>query len=100
MALPGSKWRVDTGGAGLLAELLVDEMLSCYVEWREDAAEAAEAYRRWSMASSDESGWRFSCYMAALDQEEWSAKRYAVMMTELRDRLPRLAPVPGLTTIL
>jgi hypothetical protein len=100
MAVPRSKWRADTGSAGLLAELLVDGMLSCYVEWREDAAEAGEAYRRWCMAPSDESGWRFSCYMAALDQEEWSAKRYAVMMTALRDRLPRLASPPGLTAIL
>jgi hypothetical protein len=52
-------------------------MLASYVEWREDAAAVAEAHRRWSSAPADEAAWHYSAYMAALDQEESSAKRYA-----------------------
>jgi hypothetical protein len=57
---------------------LVDEMLDRYVDWREDAGLVAEAYARWSGAPAAEEHWRFSVYMAALDQEESSARSYAM----------------------
>jgi hypothetical protein len=53
-------------------------MLAAYVEWREDAAAAGEAHRRWSSAPADEAARRYSAYVAALDQEESSATRYAL----------------------
>jgi hypothetical protein len=56
---------------------LVDAMLAAYVDWREDAAAAAEAYKRWSGAPRGEATWRYLAYMAGLEQEESSANRYA-----------------------
>jgi hypothetical protein len=55
----------------------VERMLACYVDWREDAAVVAAAYRRWSDAAAPESSLWFTAYMAALEQEEWSADSYA-----------------------
>jgi hypothetical protein len=62
------------------AARLVDDMLDRYVEWREDAVAVAEAYRRWSGAPARERAWRFSAYMAALEQEESTARSYAVLV--------------------
>ena len=59
------------------------EMLDRYVEWREDAAAVAEAYRRWSGATARDEAWRFSVYMAALEQEDSAAKSYAAVVAEL-----------------
>jgi hypothetical protein len=50
--------------------LLVDEMLGCYVDWREEATAVSDAYRRWSNAPEDEKVCRFTPYIAALDLEE------------------------------
>jgi hypothetical protein len=65
-------------------------MLASYVEWREDTAAAAEAYRRWSSAPPGEAAWRYSAYMAALEQEESSATRYAGALSDVERwlRLP------------
>lgn len=52
-------------------------MLGCYLDWCEDAAAAAEAYERWSDASRAEEAMWFTTYMAALEQEEVSARSYA-----------------------
>ena len=54
-------------GSVLVATDLVDEMLGCYISWREDAAEAADAYGRWRAARRAEKRWRFATYLAALD---------------------------------
>jgi hypothetical protein len=62
---------------------LVDEMLDRYVEWREDAAAVSAAYGGWSGAPAREKGWRFSVYMAALEQEESAATSYAAVVEEL-----------------
>jgi hypothetical protein len=56
---------------------MVDEMLACYIAWREDAAAVAEAYRRWSEAPAYHEPWRYSAYLAALEQEESAAASYA-----------------------
>jgi hypothetical protein len=68
-------------------ESLVDELLSRYVDWREDALAVADAYTRWSSAPAGEQPWRFVAYVAALDLEEASAKSYAVAVTELESSL-------------
>jgi hypothetical protein len=62
---------------------LVDEMLVGYVEWREDAEAVRAAYEKWSGAPAREQAWRFSVYLAALEQEESAAKTYAAVVTEL-----------------
>lgn len=62
---------------------LVDEMLDRYVAWREGAAAVAAAYRGWSGAPAPEEAWRFSVYVAALEQEEAAANSYATVVGEL-----------------
>jgi hypothetical protein len=62
---------------------LVDDMLDRFVEWREDAAAVADAYRRWSDAPARDEAWRFGAYIAALDQEESAAQSYAVVVADL-----------------
>jgi hypothetical protein len=59
---------------------LVDELLAYYIDWRQDAAAATSAYRQWSAASGAEGPLRFAAYMAALDQEQSSAERYALVL--------------------
>jgi hypothetical protein len=73
---------------------LLREMLACYADWREDAIAVGDAYLRWSSAPRVQEPWRFSAYMAALDQEESSARSYRIAIAELE----RLAPVPATGT--
>jgi hypothetical protein len=66
---------------------LVDEMLACYVDWRERAAAVADAYSRWSGGRSAEEAARFAAYRAALDLEQAAAIDYGSVVTDLRRRL-------------
>ena len=72
-----------SGTPGALTDGLVDELLGYYIDWRHDAAAAAEAYSVWSTASRDDEALRFAAYIAALDQEESSALRYALVLREV-----------------
>ena len=65
----------------------VDEMLSRYVNWRENAAATAGAYREWSRAPRAETDWRFAAYLAALDLEEFSADSYALAVVDVQHSL-------------
>ena len=81
----------DTASAGSWsADSRVYEMLSRYVDWHEDALAVADAYGRWSSAPEGQKSWRFSAYMAALEQEESSATSYGTAVAELQ----HLARVP------
>jgi hypothetical protein len=91
--MAGMRIQARANGHDILARpmsRLVDEMLDRYVEWREDATAVAECYRRWSGAPAREEAWRFSVYMAALEQEESAADTYAAVIAEL-DRWLRQA---------
>lgn len=66
---------------------LVDEMLDRHAEWREDATAVTAAYRGWSGAPAQEEAWRFSAYLAALEQEEFAANSYGAVVGELDLRL-------------
>jgi hypothetical protein len=72
---------------------LVREMLSLYADWREDALAVGDACLRWSSAPRAQEPWRFSAYMAALDQEESSARSYRMAIAELK----RLAPLRSIS---
>jgi hypothetical protein len=74
--------RADEAVAGL-----VDEMLAGYIDWREGAAAARDSYTRWCNAPAGEKDSRFSAYMAALDQEESAAARYALGLEHLQRSL-------------
>lgn len=94
-------WRVRTSrhpsGPGP-AEVLLDDLLDGYVDWRESARAVADAYDRWSFASGAERAVRFAAYTATLDQEQKTAAAYAETVTDVerwlqrRSRLPPAAP--------
>ena len=68
---------VDTG--------IVDDALEAYVSWREECADAREAYRGWSGAGRADRVLAYCAYAAALDREEAAAHVYARAMKQLDD---------------
>jgi hypothetical protein len=68
-------------------EEVIDEMLACYAEWREEVAAVDETYRRWCVAPNAGRDLYFGVYIAALDQEEAAAMLYAVVAQEVRELL-------------
>lgn len=59
---------------------LIDAAMDSYVDWREESAAAALAYRRWRDAVSRERDVAFDEYLAALDREEQAASEYQRMI--------------------
>ena len=55
---------------------LVDGMLACYVDWREDCARLADVHRQWREAPAADNDEWYSTYRAALDREEAAATAY------------------------
>ncbi|MBV8221533.1 MAG: hypothetical protein JO325_23965 [Solirubrobacterales bacterium] len=76
-------------------EGLLDELLGYYIDWHYDAAAVRTAYSWWSAATGPDEAPRFSAYMAALDQEQASALRYALVLREVERGLEFEASVPG-----
>jgi acyl-CoA reductase-like NAD-dependent aldehyde dehydrogenase len=76
---PGNDW---------LALALVEEE-DCYDEWRDAAAAAADAFRRWAEAPVDRRALWFLAYAVALGREESAAAGYAVAVAEVERRLQR-----------
>jgi hypothetical protein len=66
-----------------LADGLADDLLAYYLDWRRDAAAAADAYRVWLRAPKAQEASRFAGYIAALDKEEAAATRYAMVAKNL-----------------
>jgi hypothetical protein len=66
-----------------LAAGLADEMLAYYMNWRNAAAAVADTYRVWLRAPAAEKASHFAAYMAALDNEEATATRYAMVVKKL-----------------
>ena len=71
------------------AAAVVNQMLVCYLDWREGAAAAAAAYRRWRDAPADEEARRYSLYVASVDQEESAATNYEQALCEVEHWLLR-----------
>jgi hypothetical protein len=69
--------------------MLLDDLLEVYVDWRESSRAVADAYLRWSFASTPERPLRFAAYTATLDQEQKTAAAYAEAVTDLERRLNR-----------
>jgi hypothetical protein len=69
---------------------LVDETLTRYVNWREAAAAAHDAYRSWGEAPASESERCFAVYRMALDYEETCAKRYSLTAANIGDLFPAI----------
>jgi hypothetical protein len=66
------------------AAALVDDMLARYVDWRQAVGIVGAAWARWREAPGDEEAFRFSAYLAALDQEEAAATAYAGALGDVR----------------
>jgi hypothetical protein len=96
MAVPRIRLR---GGGGDVrvgpATALVGEMLAYCVDWSEDASDARDAYRHWLDASGREEVMWFSAYMAALEQEEFSARSYDQVAARVQRELLVLTHHPG-----
>ena len=63
----------------------IDDLMDCYVAWREACYAVDLAYQRWAEATPDESGSFYSGYVAALDREEQASLIYA-------DHISRFTP--------
>jgi hypothetical protein len=63
-----------------VSEQLIDEAVDAYVEWREECVEVRDAYRRWSTAPVSHVTNAFHEYVAALNNEEHAANRYAQLI--------------------
>lgn len=87
MRISGTTSTREHAAPGSAIDGLVDELLAYYVDWRHDAAAVRRAYRHWAAASRAEEAWRFAAYTAALDQEEASAERYALILREVERAL-------------
>jgi hypothetical protein len=77
---PGNDWPTSA---------LVQEMWDCYIEWRDSADAAADAYRRWADAPAHRRAHWFLAHIAALDQEESAAIAFALAVAELERRMQR-----------
>jgi hypothetical protein len=75
---------------------VLDEMIDCYVDWREESERVESAYRRWATAPSPHASRAFATYAAALDREELASISYAQVIRRIlrlvaRDRRRRFA---------
>lgn len=55
----------------------IDELLECYLSWREACHAVWLAYERWIGSDRGELGLAYAAYLAALDGEERAARTYA-----------------------
>jgi hypothetical protein len=55
---------------------LIDAVMDAYIEWREESAAVAAAYRTWNNAPAHERTLAYDNYVAALDREELAAYVY------------------------
>jgi hypothetical protein len=63
---------------------LVDEVLRCYVAWRNECETARAGYEAWCSGAEEERTIRFAAYNAAVDREERAARCYAESIDALR----------------
>jgi hypothetical protein len=62
---------------------LMDSVVDSELAWRESVAAVGSAYRTWCAAPDHDRGLSFSCYVAALDQEEAAAAAFAASSLQL-----------------
>ena len=80
----------------------LDELMDCYLRWRDASRSAAESYRHWNRASRADCDGAWSRYAAALDREEEAAARYRSVVQAsgprgaARSGVSRAAGVPSL----
>ena len=68
----------------------IDDLMDCYVGWREACYAVDLAYKRWIEATAGESRSFYLAYVAELDREERASLTYA-------DHISRFRPSPSRT---
>jgi hypothetical protein len=53
---------------------MVEELLDCYLSWREECAALDAAWDRWVHATKEDRPFAFAAYAAQLDLEEQAAR--------------------------
>jgi hypothetical protein len=61
-------------------DIVTDDAMDAYVEWRQESAEVDSAYRRWSIAPPTDTALAFAAYVAALDREEQASIWFAQLV--------------------
>jgi hypothetical protein len=59
-----------------LGHWAIDELLECYISWREECEAVRLAYRRYDDSEGVERRLAYAAYVAALDREEHTACAY------------------------
>jgi hypothetical protein len=62
----------------------VDQLLECYVSWREECHAVRVAYQRWVDSTRAEGRLAYGAFVAALDHEEHAARAYANELQRFR----------------
>jgi hypothetical protein len=62
---------------------LIDDIMECYVTWREQSAAVDAAYESWKRAPSSLEALAFDAYVSALDREEQAASQYRRVVEEV-----------------
>jgi hypothetical protein len=66
-------------------QLLVDDAMDAYLEWREESIAVWDAYGCWTSAGSDDISLAYGAYAAALDREERASEVYADRIRGVRE---------------
>jgi hypothetical protein len=66
----------------LIDDLMTDDLMEVYVEWREECVTLREAYERWDGPVSERK-LAFASYLAALEREEQASAVYADRLYEI-----------------
>jgi hypothetical protein len=76
--------RTVFGSDSALVQWAIDELVECYVSWREECHAVGMAHERWVDSTRDEGRLAYAAYVAALDREEQAARTYAAHVERLR----------------
>jgi hypothetical protein len=75
-----------------LVQWAVDELVQCYVSWREECLAVRLAYQRWVDSTGAERRLAYAAYVAVLDREEHAARTYAEHVERLSSESDVSAP--------
>jgi hypothetical protein len=75
-----------------LVQWAVDELVHCYVSWREECLAVRLAHERWAESTGAEGRLTYAAYVAALDREERAARTYADHVERLNSESDARAP--------
>jgi hypothetical protein len=74
------------------SQALVDEIMDCYVTWRERSVAVEAAFESWRKAGRDERDLAFEDYLESLDREERAAAEFKRVVEGARLSMPESPP--------